>query len=237
MSDREDMEALPPDIAAMLAREATRLDAPGADVEARLWDKLAPVVGGGGGSDPSGGGAPTGGASAATTTSLAGKIAPYLAPVVGGAAIGAAVHAGLRPPEVVVVEKDRPIASVVASAPAPRPSASIPSIPVDTLPTVTTTAASAPSTAPLSDTFVVERKLLDGARVALASGDTAQSLAKIDEHARTYPRGRFVEEREALRVRALADAGRKVEARAAAERFEATWPNSVILPAVKAATQ
>ena len=36
MSDREDMEALPPDIAAMLAREATRLDAPGADVEAHL---------------------------------------------------------------------------------------------------------------------------------------------------------------------------------------------------------
>lgn len=236
MSEHEDMKALPADIAAMLVREASHLDAPGSDVEARLWSKLGPIASGGSG--PSGdGGAGAVDAAKPIGSSLAGKIAPYLATLVGGAAIGAAVHAELGAPKVVVVERDRPMPSMVASAAVPRPTAVLPSIPVDTLPTVAAVVPSAPSAVPSSDTFVAERKLLDGARFALASGDTQLSLARIDEHTRTYPRGRFIEEREALRVRALADAGRKDEARASAERFEAKWPNSVLLPAVKAATQ
>ena len=244
MSEHEPLEPLDAEIAAMLTREGSRLDTPSADVEARLWGNLAGAIGGGGGDGGGSGGDGGAGAGAGAAGGVLSKAAPYLATLIGGAAIGAFVHARVQAPTVIYV--DRPAASAVApthASASAAPSSSIATVSIDALPTVVAPpAASVPAaktsaSAEVDESFVVERRLLDAARTALASGDTATSLAKIEEHVKTFPKGRFQEEREALRVRTLSDAGRKDEARAAATRFETRWPGSVLLPAVKGAVE
>ncbi|HVY40706.1 MAG TPA: hypothetical protein VHM31_22360 [Polyangia bacterium] len=78
-----------------------------------------------------------------------------------------------------------------------------------------------------------ELRLLRKARAAVARQDYAAALPLLAEDARRFKDGRFVEEREALRVRALAGLGRTEEARRAAERFQERFPRSVLLPAVR----
>ena len=70
------------------------------------------------------------------------------------------------------------------------------------------------------------------ARAAVARGDFTAALSPITEHARRFKNGRLVEEREALRVKALVGLGRGEEARHAAAAFRARFPRSVLLPAV-----
>jgi outer membrane protein assembly factor BamD (BamD/ComL family) len=60
-------------------------------------------------------------------------------------------------------------------------------------------------------------------------------LRALDEHERTFPRGRLVEERQALRVQALVKAGRFDDARRSARRFHDAFPGSFLAPAVDAA--
>jgi outer membrane protein assembly factor BamD (BamD/ComL family) len=76
--------------------------------------------------------------------------------------------------------------------------------------------------------------VLDAARTALARGDANDALKSLAEHEKTYPAGALAEEREALYVRSLVEAGRKDDARARASRFRARWPRSLLLPAVEA---
>lgn len=249
MSEHGPLEPLDVEIAAMLAREGSRLEAPSGDVEARLWGKLSGAIGGSGGdsgssdgSDPGAGGGAGAGAGAAG--GLLSRAAPYLATLIAGGAIGAIVHAQVQPPRVVYVDRAVASASVttngspVASG---APSSSVATVSIDALPSVAAPGtASAPkisASAESDEAFVAERRLLDAARAALASGDAQATLARVEEHVRSYPKGRFQEEREALRVRALADAGRRDEAKSAATRFEARWPGSVLLPTVKAAVE
>ena len=52
-----------------------------------------------------------------------------------------------------------------------------------------------------------------------------------------FPDGRLVEEREALRVQALAQLGRAAEAHEVAARFRRQYPRSMLLPVVDAALQ
>ena len=77
-----------------------------------------------------------------------------------------------------------------------------------------------------------ELRLLRRARVAVARNDFAGAMAPIAEHTRRFRDGHLVEEREALRVKALAGLGRVDEARRAAAAFKARFPHSVLLPAV-----
>jgi hypothetical protein len=77
-----------------------------------------------------------------------------------------------------------------------------------------------------------EMRLLERARAAAAREDYAAAIAPLDEHARRFPEGWLAEEREALRVEALAGLGRTSEARRAASTFEARFPRSPLLPAV-----
>ena len=70
------------------------------------------------------------------------------------------------------------------------------------------------------------------ARAAVARGDFEGALSATVEHARRFKNGRLVEEREALRVKALVGLGRGEEARHAASAFRARFPRSVLLPAV-----
>ena len=81
-----------------------------------------------------------------------------------------------------------------------------------------------------SETYALELALLDRARAALAGGDFSTALVPITEHRRRFPNGRLVEEREALRVKALRGLGREDEARRAATDFRARFPRSVLLP-------
>ncbi|MCB9549952.1 MAG: hypothetical protein H6706_29440 [Myxococcales bacterium] len=108
----------------------------------------------------------------------------------------------------------------------------------------TTGAASAPATTlapapapavPQDEPLAAERALLAGVAAALRRGDGAEALRGVDGHRARFPRGRLVEEREALAVRALVLAGRHDEARAAAEAFAARFPDSLLGGGVRAA--
>ena len=78
-----------------------------------------------------------------------------------------------------------------------------------------------------------ELRLLRQARAAVAREDFTAALRPITEHTRRFRDGRLAEEREALRVKALAGLGRKDEARRAAAAFENRFPRSVLLPALR----
>jgi hypothetical protein len=73
------------------------------------------------------------------------------------------------------------------------------------------------------------------AQAALARGRTSEALAATSEHQRRFPRGEFVEEREALAIQALARSGNLPAATARAERFRTRYPRSMLLRAVNAA--
>ena len=83
-----------------------------------------------------------------------------------------------------------------------------------------------------TDAVRVELRLLQQARAAVAREDFPLALQMIAEHARRFKTGRLVEEREALRVKALVGLGRRGAARRAATDFEANFPRSPLLPTV-----
>lgn len=68
--------------------------------------------------------------------------------------------------------------------------------------------------------------LADASR-ALSLGDASHALQLIDEDTRIHPGGALVEERDALRINALTTLGRDAEARVAARRLLAAYPNSI----------
>ena len=95
------------------------------------------------------------------------------------------------------------------------------------------TRTTAPSSSPDVD-LAAERTLIDRARMALARRQSAAALEAVDAHAKSYPRGRLVEEREAIGIQALVQAGRAGDARARADRFRVAYPNSIFTAAVDA---
>jgi outer membrane protein assembly factor BamD (BamD/ComL family) len=77
-----------------------------------------------------------------------------------------------------------------------------------------------------------ECALLDRARKALAQGNLDDVEQSLESHARRYPSGLLLEEREALAIKTLVDRGRVDEARKRAARFKEPFPNSIFGPAV-----
>ena len=69
---------------------------------------------------------------------------------------------------------------------------------------------------------------LDAARGALARGQPARALARLDAYAATFPRPRLGLEAEILRIDALARSGRAAEARGHAKAFLREHPHSVL---------
>jgi hypothetical protein len=110
-----------------------------------------------------------------------------------------------------------PAASVVRERPAPSPAASF----------------RKPSAIDALDPLANERSLLDLARSAIEREDGAAALDATAEHARKYPGGVLVQEREAIAVRALVLLGRTEEARARVVRFRGRFPDSMLLPALE----
>jgi hypothetical protein len=120
--------------------------------------------------------------------------------------------------------------AVVPPGRAPR-LASPPAAPV-VAPHAISTAKPQRSTRPASpqESYAAELYLLQRAQVAYAGRDFLGALALVAEHRRLFPTGRLAEEREALRVRSLAGAGRTDEAARAAAAFADRFPRSVFLP-------
>ncbi len=81
--------------------------------------------------------------------------------------------------------------------------------------------------------LAAELGALDMARARLASGDPTGALAKLDDYARAYPRGRLVLEAEVIRIDALSRAGQRDQAKKRAEAFLRRHPNSVLATRVR----
>lgn len=149
--------------------------------------------------------------------------------VVSGAVAAAAyeIHARFARADMTHPAAVVSVSKVVASA----PSSSAPSVAALDLPPASAAAVgvAGPSAADLARE---ELHLMRQARAAVARGDFEVALSATTEHARRFKNGRLVEEREALRVKALVGLGRAKEARHAAAAFRARFPRSVLLPAV-----
>lgn len=87
------------------------------------------------------------------------------------------------------------------------------------------------------EAYAAELAMLQRARAAVARGNHSAALEAIAEHQRRFPTGRLREEREALRVKALAGLGRRDEARRAAERFKTEFPRSVLSSSIEQTTR
>ena len=83
------------------------------------------------------------------------------------------------------------------------------------------------------ESYAAELYLLQRAQSDYASQDFPDALVLVAEHARRFPNGRLAEEREALRVRSLAGAGRGDQARRALAAFAKRFPRSVLLPRLR----
>ncbi len=150
------------------------------------------------------------------------------------------------------VATDPPLAPapvIAASSPSPAPAIAAPSA-VPSSPSLPTVASSRVADPPLADpalavqavatrsrprtantaveadTFTAELRLLAAGQSALSSDDHAGALRIADQYQRTYPKGHFTEDRDALRALALCGAGAP-KAAAAARRFLRAYPNSI----------
>lgn len=83
-----------------------------------------------------------------------------------------------------------------------------------------------PAVAEPDSNLRAEIALLRRAQRALADGDPDAALAHLDDHARRFPEGVMVEERDAAHVVALGQAGREDACRAEAARFLRAHPGS-----------
>lgn len=151
--------------------------------------------------------------------------------------VGAAAYAahawigGSSPPSELA-----PSPAAVAMARPRAPRARVPALPEKELPAAISPEAgprrrvmSRTNGAPMR-TSSAELQLLRTARQEVTTGDYAEALTLIAEHARRFRNGSLVEEREALRVKALAGLGRLEDAQRAAAEFHARFPRSVLLP-------
>ena len=83
---------------------------------------------------------------------------------------------------------------------------------------------------------MAEQPLLDIARAAIMSGRSQAALDALGRHERAFPTGGLAEERDALRVQALAQAQDVAGATARAQSFRKRFPKSIFLPSVDAAS-
>jgi hypothetical protein len=157
------------------------------------------------------------------------RIAAAAAVILALAAAGAvaALHAP-RAPE--------PAPTVRRSPEAPAVRASVPPIPTEEPPSVGPS-SSRPghphrTTSP-QESYAAELQLLQRAQAQYTRQDFQDALVLIAEHAHQFPNGRLAEEREALRVKSLAGAGRGDEARRALAAFAKHFPRSALLPRLR----
>ena len=159
------------------------------------------------------------------------------AAVVAGAALGAGAHVALSP-----APAPAPAPAFTGSA-APAPSSPASAAPLAAPELPSAAPAASPSTSPalrasarpLVSDLPQEQTLIDAARGGLASGRPDVVLDAVARHERLFPRGQLAEERDALRILALARSGRAPEASQRLARFRAAYPASALLPKLESA--
>jgi hypothetical protein len=252
MSDAP-LEPLDGDLRTLVDAERQRPDMP-AGVRDRLLDRLDHATtgsGGGGGTGPSAGGPRS---TPARVGRFFGRRLPLgVTAFTLGVLAGAGIHAAIsRPPPAIAITAPvvlpRPVepapqappASVPLAPPEPKTAALAP----DVNPAVPHRHGRPPAPAHPSDgagepdtELAAERAFVETARAAMARGDASAALEALERGARQFPSGRLVEERESLRIHALAKAGRSAEARALGVQFHREFPHSMLLPMVDAALE
>jgi hypothetical protein len=198
------------------------------EVRARVRERLLTTVAGG----------VAGAGRVASRVPGLGATGTALIAFLAGGVAGAGLYAALvRPPAPQVVYVDRAVTHSVPpdapSAPAPSPAPV-----VDQAPAVAAVASSlgAPARARPSQ-LSAERVLLDQARAALAQGDPASALERLDRHRRIFPAPLLAEERDAMWIEALVKAHRYDEARSRAEIFRRRSPDSLFSSVVDSAIE
>ena len=133
------------------------------------------------------------------------------------------------------------------TAPAPPKSVAVmdlPSVPAVTAPPVKShappstdpvRAATAPSAASSAPGLQDELRAVDAARAAFVEHHPALALERVESYRRRFPSGHFMDEADALEIQSLAALGRNDEARARADRFLATRPDSPYAQRVRSA--
>ena len=152
--------------------------------------------------------------SAAAIAAWRGLRSPVEQPLIAASTASGARAIDARPLEPTVRSDEASRARVEAEVP-------------PTMPRGGTVVATPRPSAP-SEANALELGLLQRARAGVASGKFAAALEAIAEHQRRFPSGRLREERDALRINALAGLGRNDEARTYAKRFRERYPNSVL---------
>lgn len=214
--------------------------------EARLWARIETSIGGDDGGGSNGQEAPSTGKHG---TAPFAKWLPRIAYLSAGAILGASGHALMDRPERTPASNTAAAASPApVPTPTPTPTIAEPATAEPPPPTGTTDAAPtlspptrAQRSADASNTsgsrVTEERADLDVARAALAHGRPDSCLDGLRSHVRTYGNGHFAEERESLFIQALVALDRRDEARARAQRFMETYPNSLFGPAITEAVE
>lgn len=109
------------------------------------------------------------------------------------------------------------------------------------VPTQTAPAGSVNTLAPVNQAepsdLAEQLALLETARRAVGQRDAPAALQALAAHAQGFPSSLLTEEREALTIKALVMANRIDEATARARRFEAQFPNSMLLPSIRQTIQ
>jgi hypothetical protein len=155
-------------------------------------------------------------------------------PLVSGRAISAALSTIAGPAPSMQTTPTSPAAPelpIAASVRASSPEIVASSVtPPATHAPAATANASATASVHATDTLTRERELIDTMRSGITNGRPADALAIGQEHARTFPYGALVEEREVLAITALVRLGRFPEARIRAARFKREHPQSFLRP-------
>jgi len=134
---------------------------------------------------------------------------------------------------------NQPSVTAAVQMPLPAVSHAAAALPLDTgsntldEPAPVTSGRAARASKPAAAATRDEVLLLQRARAAVARKDFAGALRPLAIHARKFKDGSLTEEREALRVKALAGLGRVDEARRCAAAFANAFPRSALLPVVQ----
>lgn len=248
-------DALPPDVAALIAEERGARDLAPA-TKTNVFMRLAsiglmptpalpipmPKADGPGEAPGNEGAAPGQGGAGLASKLLATKVGIAAVALVIGGLGGAALQATLEPipsrhaPRMTVVPAaSTDVGTVDVAGPSSQPEAASSAISVHALPSAARTAPPSGSPSTMVDMMREERASLEIARTAMTRGDFSGAAAAIDRHARDFPHGKLVEERESMRVQALVGQGRYEEARSRAARFRHDFPGSLLQGAVDSA--
>ncbi|HEX3345383.1 MAG TPA: hypothetical protein VHS09_12455 [Polyangiaceae bacterium] len=220
-------ETLSPDLEALLDVERGRTGAP-ASARSRVLERVQLSVA----AHPVSGPAPRMSAAAnAGGTLLRPVLAGALLLGVGAALVLASRRHPTTEPTAATTTAEAPVIPVVEPVvPEVVPPAAPVLVPPE--PVVARVNPAAAKLVPPVSTMPAERTLLDRARGDLLSGEAPAALREIETHARLYRRGVLAEERDALRIEALVATQQYERARAAGARFRATYPGSMLGPAV-----